>query len=40
MKKGSKDFIKQVDIEKSKMNIQRFKGPGRDESRGVMEYDS
>ncbi len=28
MKKGSKDFIKQVDIEKSKMNIQRFKGLG------------
>ena len=28
MKRGSKDFIKEVDIEKSKMNIQRFKGLG------------
>jgi DNA gyrase subunit B len=28
MKKGSKEFIKQLEIEKSKMNIQRFKGLG------------
>jgi DNA gyrase subunit B len=28
MKKGSKDFIKELDLEKSKMNIQRFKGLG------------
>ena len=28
LKKGSKDFIKGVDLEKSKMNIQRFKGLG------------
>ncbi len=28
IKKGSKEFIKQIDIEKSKMNIQRFKGLG------------
>ena len=28
MKKGSKDFLKEIDIEKSKMNIQRFKGLG------------
>ena len=28
MKKGSKDFIKSLEIEKSKMNIQRFKGLG------------
>ena len=28
LKKGSKDFIKEIDIEKSKMNIQRFKGLG------------
>ncbi len=27
-KKGSKEFIKQLEIEKSKMNIQRFKGLG------------
>ncbi len=27
-KKGSKEFIKEIDIEKSKMNIQRFKGLG------------
>ncbi|MDC0939902.1 DNA gyrase subunit B [Candidatus Pelagibacter sp.] len=28
LKRGSKDFIKEVDLEKSKMNIQRFKGLG------------
>ena len=28
MKRGSKDFIKELDVEKSKMNIQRFKGLG------------
>ena len=28
LKKGSKDFLKVLDIEKSKMNIQRFKGLG------------
>ena len=28
MKKGSKEFIKELDLEKSKMNIQRFKGLG------------
>ena len=28
LKKGSKDFIKELDLEKSKMNIQRFKGLG------------
>ena len=28
MKKGSKDFLKELDLEKSKMNIQRFKGLG------------
>ncbi len=28
MKKGSKDFIKELELEKSKMNIQRFKGLG------------
>ena len=28
IKKGSKEFIKEMDIEKSKMNIQRFKGLG------------
>ena len=28
MKKGSKDFLKEIDNEKSKMNIQRFKGLG------------
>ncbi len=28
IKKGSKEFIKALDIEKSKMNIQRFKGLG------------
>ena len=28
MKKGSKEFIKELEIEKSKMNIQRFKGLG------------
>ena len=27
-KKGSKEFIRQLDLEKSKMNIQRFKGLG------------
>jgi len=27
-KKGSKEFVKQIDFEKSKMNIQRFKGLG------------
>ena len=27
-KKGSKEFIKELEIEKSKMNIQRFKGLG------------
>ena len=27
-KKGSKEFIKEIEIEKSKMNIQRFKGLG------------
>jgi len=28
MKRGSKDFIKEFELEKSKMNIQRFKGLG------------
>ena len=28
LKRGSKEFIKEMDIEKSKMNIQRFKGLG------------
>ena len=28
IKKGSKEFIKELDFEKSKMNIQRFKGLG------------
>ena len=28
IKKGSKEFLKEMDIEKSKMNIQRFKGLG------------
>jgi|TARA_B110001452_G_scaffold200873_1_gene170907 DNA gyrase subunit B len=28
IKKGSKEFMKELDIEKSKMNIQRFKGLG------------
>ena len=28
MKKGSKEFIKELENEKSKMNIQRFKGLG------------
>ncbi len=28
IKKGSKEFIKKLDLEKSKMNIQRFKGLG------------
>jgi DNA gyrase subunit B len=28
MKKGSKEFIKTIELEKSKMNIQRFKGLG------------
>ena len=28
IKKGSKEFLKELDIEKSKMNIQRFKGLG------------
>ena len=28
VKKGSKEFIKKIDLEKSKMNIQRFKGLG------------
>tara|TARA_B100000902_G_scaffold260310_1_gene246554 strand:- start:3809 stop:5866 length:2058 start_codon:yes stop_codon:yes gene_type:complete len=28
LKKGSKDFVKALDLEKSKMNIQRFKGLG------------
>jgi DNA gyrase subunit B len=28
LKKGSKDFLKEIDLEKSKMNIQRFKGLG------------
>ncbi len=28
LKKGSKEFIKEINIEKSKMNIQRFKGLG------------
>ena len=28
IKRGSKEFIKEIDIEKSKMNIQRFKGLG------------
>ena len=28
LKKGSKDFNKEIDFEKSKMNIQRFKGLG------------
>jgi len=28
LKVGSKEFIKEIEIEKSKMNIQRFKGLG------------
>ena len=28
IKKGSKEYIKEIDLEKSKMNIQRFKGLG------------
>ena len=28
IKKGSKEFVKKMDFEKSKMNIQRFKGLG------------
>ena len=28
IKKGTKEFIKALDLEKSKMNIQRFKGLG------------
>ena len=28
LKKGSKEFLKEIDIEKNKMNIQRFKGLG------------
>ena len=28
IKKGSKEFLKEIDLEKSKMNIQRFKGLG------------
>jgi DNA gyrase subunit B len=28
LKRGSKDFIRELDLEKSKMNIQRFKGLG------------
>ena len=28
IKRGSKEFIKELDLEKSKMNIQRFKGLG------------
>ena len=28
IKKGSKEFMKKIEIEKSKMNIQRFKGLG------------
>jgi DNA gyrase subunit B len=28
LKKGSKEFLKELDAEKSKMNIQRFKGLG------------
>ena len=28
MKRGSKDFLKRLDLEKSKLNIQRFKGLG------------
>ena len=28
MKKGSKEFYQSLEIEKSKMNIQRFKGLG------------
>ena len=28
IKRGSRDFIKQLDVEKSKLNIQRFKGLG------------
>ena len=28
IKKGSKDYLKKIDEEKSKMNIQRFKGLG------------
>ncbi len=28
LKKGSKEFLKEIDLEKSKMNIQRFKGLG------------
>jgi DNA gyrase subunit B len=28
LKRGSKEFIKEIDLEKSKMNIQRFKGLG------------
>ena len=28
LKKGSKEFLKKLDLEKSKLNIQRFKGLG------------
>ena len=28
MKKNSKEYIKKIEVEKSKMNIQRFKGLG------------
>ena len=28
LKKGTREFIKEIEIEKSKMNIQRFKGLG------------
>ena len=28
IKKGSKEFLKKIDLEKSKLNIQRFKGLG------------
>jgi DNA gyrase subunit B len=38
LKRGSKEFIARVDEEKSKMNIQRFKGLGRNEPRGVVEH--
>ena len=32
IKKGSKEYIKKLELEKSKLNIQRFKGLGRNES--------
>ena len=38
IKRGSKEFFKEIEIEKSKMNIQRFKGLRGNESRGTLEY--